>query len=276
MAVDHYENFPVASILLPKPLRHPVTVLYRFARSADDLADEGDAPPAVRTAALQAYRDQLAAIAAGEPPATPLFRELAAVIREHQLPIEACDALLDAFMQDVHQSHYQSFDELLDYCRRSADPVGRLMLHLFREASPQNLVQSDHICTALQLINHWQDVAIDWKKPRVYLPADDMTRFGVSDAHLAEGRVDDAFRALMRFQVDRARQWMLDGAPLATALPGRIGWEIRLIVEGGLRVLDKIEAVGYDVFRRRPTLGTWDAPRLLWSAWRRPNRQVAG
>ncbi|MBL8480651.1 MAG: squalene/phytoene synthase family protein, partial [Rhodocyclaceae bacterium] len=159
---------------------------------------------------------------------------------------------------------------LRDYCRRSADPVGRLMLALYRAATPDNIACSDAICTSLQLINHWQDVAVDWRKNapagRVYLPQDEMRRYGVDVAHLAEARCDAAWRALMAFQVGRARDLMHAGAPLARRLPGRIGLELRAVVAGGLRVLEKIEAVEYDVFRRRPTLVRADAPRLLWRA----------
>jgi phytoene synthase len=266
MSVDHYENFPVASILLPRPLREPVAAIYAFARSADDFADEGSLPPTERLRLLAAYGAELDAIAADRPTGQPIFLRLRPVIAAHGLPLQLFRDLLDAFCQDVIKTRYDSYTELLDYCRRSANPVGRLLLHLFAAASPENLQRSDAICTALQLINHWQDVAIDWKKPRVYLPAEDLRRFGIGETQIGEARCDDRWRALMRFQVDRARALMLAGAPLGRSLPGRIGLEIRSIVAGGLRILEKIEAVGYDVFHRRPVLTAADWPRLLWRA----------
>jgi squalene synthase HpnC len=174
--------------------------------------------------------------------------------------------LISAFKQDVVTTRYATLEDLLDYCRRSANPVGHLMLFLYGTASSRNLEDSDAICSALQLINFWQDVAIDWKKARIYLPLSDMAQFGVTEAHIAEGRVDDAWRSLMRFEVNRARGMMLSGAPLATRLPGRIGWELRLVVQGGLRVLERIEAAGYDVFRHRPTLGPVDWLCMVWRA----------
>lgn len=272
MPVDHYENFPVASLLLPARLREPVEAIYAFARSADDIADEGDAPPAARIARLDDYRSELTAIGRGEEPRdaalAPIFRRLARAIHEHELPIGYCGDLLDAFTQDVRKTRYADFGELQDYCRRSANPVGRLLLHLYRAATSDSLRRSDCICTSLQLINFWQDVAIDWQKARIYLPQDDMARFGVTERHLADGRCDEPFRALMAFQVQRARAMMLEGAPLATRLPGRIGWELRLIVQGGLRILEGIEAAGYDVFTQRPTLSRSDWLRLAWRALR--------
>lgn len=268
MAVDHYENFPVASILLPARLRPAVEAIYAFARSADDLADEGDAPPEDRLAALHAYERELDLIAAGSTPQAPLFARLAAAVREWRLPLQPLRDLLSAFRQDVVQHSYPDFPTLLDYCRRSANPVGALMLALYRADDERNLRDSDSICSALQLINFWQDVAIDRAKPRVYLPQDEMARFGVSDAQLLSGRVDAQWRALMRFQVARARAMMLAGAPLALRLPGRVGWELRLVVQGGLRILERIEAVDYDVFRRRPTLGGRDWAVMAWRALR--------
>src|SRR6185503_4147135 len=244
MAVGHYENFPVASLLLPARLREPVEIIYRFARSADDFADEGDDPPQLRLRKLNDYRAQLAA------PASPLFRDVEKIIREHDLPVQLFADLLDAFSQDVTQKRYGSYSQVLDYCRRSANPVGRRLLHLFKRTSDSDLRQSDAICSALQLVNHWQDVDVDYTKDnRVYLPQDDMARFGVSERHLKERICDSAWQALMRFQVDRARALMLSGAGLGKTLPGRVGLEIRATVQGGLRILEKIERAGYDVFR---------------------------
>ena len=211
------------------------------------------------------------------PTALAALPEIDAVIAGHSLPLQLFRDLLNAFLQDVAKDRYRNFAELLDYCRRSADPVGRLLLHLFGHATAGNLARSDAICSALQLINHWQDVGIDAAKGaggRIYLPQDDMARFGVSDAeilHCAAGApASGGFRALLQFQVERARAMMLSGAPLGWDLPGRIGLEIRAIVAGGLRILDKIEAVEYDVFRRRPVLQPFDWPLILWRSLVRP------
>lgn len=266
MAIDHYENFPVASCLLPRHLRAPVVTLYRFARSADDIADEGDASMEQRLQQLNDYREELDIITAGGISDNPLFRQLASVVRNNDLPVQLLRDLLDAFTQDLTQTRYADFTELQEYCRRSANPVGRLLLRLYHEESTQQLAWSDAICTSLQLINHWQDIAIDFAKRRIYLPQEDLQCFGVNEAHIEEGRVDDCWRSLLRFEVDRARTMMLEGAPLGHSLPGRIGLELRLIVAGGLRILDKIEAVDYDIFSRRPVLQPIDWPRLMWRA----------
>lgn len=275
MPVEHYENFPVASLLLPARLREPVEAIYAFARSADDVADEGDAPAIVRLARLHDYQIALEACAHGHPvhdgSIAPLFKRLGRAINAHALPLQPFRDLLDAFMQDVSKTRYRDFDELRDYCRRSADPVGRLMLHLYGAAMPDNLRRSDAICTSLQLINFCQDVAVDWRKERIYLPQDDMARFGIDEPTLdalvyGTTPINEEWRALLAFEVQRARAMMHEGAPLARALPGRIGWELRLVVLGGLRILERIEAVGYDVFHRRPTLGRSDWLRLGWRA----------
>ena len=268
MPVGHYENFPVASLLLPQRLRLPIEVIYRFARSADDIADEGDAPADVRLGRLTVYRSELERIAAGAEPRQPLFAEVAAVVRQHDLPLSLFKDLLDAFAQDVTQKRYRDFAELVDYCRRSANPVGRLLLHLFKRTAERDLAQSDAVCTALQLINFWQDVAIDYAKGRVYLPQDEMARHGVAESHLAEQRCDAAWVSLMRFQVARTREMILRGTPLACSLPGRIGLEIRATLQGGLRILEKIERADYDVFRRRPVLTSLDWPLVLFRSLR--------
>ena len=266
MPVDHYENFPVASALLPARLREPVGAIYAFARSADDIADEGDLAAAARLAGLDRYRRELAAIEAAEPTEDPLFARLRRAIAAHGLPIAPFRDLLDAFSQDVVKTRYRDFSELEDYCRRSANPVGRLLLRLYRAEAPEQLAWSDAICTALQLINHWQDIAVDWRKGRVYLPQAELARFGIDEAQIAAGRWDAAWAAMMDFQVERARALMHAGRPLGRALPGRIGLELRLIIAGGLRIPDKLQRVRGDVFRRRPTLKALDWPRLLLRA----------
>ena len=262
MAVDHYENFPVASFLLPPHLREAVAAIYYFARTADDIADEGKLSAEERLAGLARYQQGLDRIERGETDPDPIFQRLGRAVHAHDLQIPLLRDLLDAFAQDVHKQRYADYAELLDYCRRSANPVGRLLLRLYKAESPLQLEQSDAICSSLQLINHWQDVAVDWYKPRIYLPQEDLDRFNVSDAQIEAGHIDAAWIALMRFEVERARQMMLYGAPLARSLPGRIGFELRLMVCGGLRILEKIEAVGYDVFRRRPQLTAADWPVL--------------
>jgi squalene synthase HpnC len=266
MAVDHYENFPVASILLPRRLVPAVEAIYAFARSADDLADEGDAAPAERLAALEAYERALSGIEQGEPQQDPMFARLAAVVAQYGLPLQPMRDLLSAFKQDVVTVRYAGYPALLDYCRRSANPVGRLMLALYKVDDETSLREADAICTALQLINFWQDVAIDWAKGRIYLPLDDLERFGVTPDQIARAEADERWRALMRFEVERARALMLEGAALPCRLPGRIGLELRMVVQGGLRILEAIERADYDVFQRRPQLRWQDWLVVGWRA----------
>ena len=268
MTNAHYENFPVASPLLPAELRAPVRVIYAFARSADDLADEGNASASERIAALNAYERELDHIDAGRATSSDLFQQLALTLKEHHLNTQLLRDLLSAFRQDVVQTRYASFDQLLDYCSRSANPLGRIMLALSDQYSPDMLEQSDAICSALQLINFWQDVAIDSEKSRIYIPQEDLAKFNVSEQSIAEGKADHRWRALMQFQVTRARSLIIKGAPLASNVGGRLGWELRFIVHGGLRILEKIEAVKYDVFHRRPKLKKYDWLLLGWRALR--------
>jgi squalene synthase HpnC len=266
MSIDHYENFPVASLLLPAHLRPAVTTIYAFARSADDFADEGDLTNGERLAALTAYETALDRIEQQQAAQSPLFEALTVIVRDYRLPLQPFRDLLSAFKQDVVTTRYASFTTLLDYCRRSANPVGTLMLHLYGAANAENLRDSDAICSALQLINFWQDVAVDWKKFRIYLPLEDLERFCVTEEQIAKADSNVQWRHLMQFEVARARSLMMSGAPLAKRLPGRIGWELRLVVQGGLRILELIEAVDYDVFRHRPVLKKSDWLRLFWRA----------
>lgn len=255
MAVDHYENFPVASLLLPAALRAPVQAIYRFARHADDLADEGDADAPTRLAQLAALDAQLDRIEAGQPGDWPALAE---AVRSHRLPVAPLRDLLSAFAQDVTVHRYADDAALLDYCRRSADPVGRLLLALYGRSEAPLLAQSDAICSGLQLVNFWQDVALDWAKGRVYLPQAALAAHSVTEAQIAGQRCDARWRALMRERVAQARAMLSSGAPLALALGGRIGWELRLVVQGGLRIAERIDAVAGDVFRHRPRLGRLD------------------
>lgn len=263
MSAGHYENFPVASLALPAHLRGPVKVLYRFARSADDIADEGDLSASERLSRLDAYRHQLNLIAVGRRTNVALFADLAEVVRDRELPLEPLYDLLDAFEQDVTTTRYHSFEQLVDYCRRSANPVGRLMLHLFRAYTHENLRQSDQICTALQLANFLQDVGIDYRKGRVYLPQEDLARFGVSEAQIAASDASGPWESLMRFEAERCDALFIGGSPLARRLKGRLGLELRMIVAGGRRILAKIRSARGDVFARRPVLGAFDWPRIV-------------
>lgn len=263
MGVGHYENFPVASIILPARMREPVAWIYRFAREADDIADEGDAPADERLAALSERRDELDRIARGQTPRLELYRAVGGVIRAHRLPIELFRDLLDAFTQDVTKTRYADFANVMDYCRRSANPVGRLLLHLHGEIAPRNLDWSDRICSSLQLINFLQDIAIDFRKGRVYMPQDDMVRYGIDEGRIERGDASGPWHPFMQFQIDRARGMLLDGAPLGRTLGGRFGLELRMIISGGERILDKLARVSGDVFRKRPVLTATDWPWLL-------------
>jgi squalene synthase HpnC len=195
-----------------------------------------------------------------------LFQELGAVIAAHRLPFPPFYDLLDAFSQDVTQQRYASFAELMAYCRRSADPVGRLMLCLYGRSDEDDFALSDSVCSALQLVNFWQDVEVDFLKNRIYLPQDEMERFGVAEAQIAARDASGGWWNLMRFQIERARSLLLSGAPLAVRLPGRIGLEIGAVVQGGLRILEKLERARGDVFRRRPVLKPLDWPLILCRA----------
>lgn len=258
MPIDHYENFPVASLLLPARLRRPVEIIYAFARSADDFADEGDSPDGERLGRLGGYVAELDRIGRGQASRLPLFHQVAEIISRHALPISLFYDLLDAFAQDVTKKRYADFDEVLDYCRRSANPIGRLLLHLYNAATPLNLAHSDSICSALQLINFWQDIDADYAKNRIYLPQDEMTAHGITEADIASRIFSPDWSKLMQFQCQRARTMLENGRPLTRALPGRIGLELRFVVAGGGRILDKIDAVKGDVFRHRPVLTRWD------------------
>ena len=265
MPVDHYENFPVASWLLPAGVRPPIEAIYGFARGADDVADEGTASDAQRLAELDRYLAALDAIDAGREP-EPDFARIAAAAREYALPTSLLRDLIDAFKQDVVKKRYATYAELLDYSRRSADPVGRLVLHVFEHAghgSGYSREQSDAVCSALQQINFWQDVEVDWRKGRVYIPQEDLARFDVSESAIAEQRVDARWQGLMSFECERSRKLLHQGDALARSLPGRFGLEIRATIAGGARILEKIEAARGDVFRHRPVLTKLDWARML-------------
>ncbi|HEY0200823.1 MAG TPA: squalene synthase HpnC [Burkholderiaceae bacterium] len=274
-ARGHYENFPVASLLCPPRLRPPISAIYTFARTADDIADEGDAAPADRLADLAAYRAELARVATGHAPAprwAPVFGPLQAALRQHGLPVPLLDNLLSAFIQDVQKTRYATGyadrAELLDYCRRSANPVGRLLLHLYGVHEADALAQSDAICTALQLINFWQDLSVDIPRGRYYLTARDCAAHGVQMADLRTLQPSPKATLLIADCALWARATMQKGAPLVHRLPGRAGWELRLVVQGGLRVLDKVDALGGSSLHTRPRLHAPDWLRMLARAIR--------
>ena len=271
--VTHYENFPVASILCPAHLRPAIMAIYHFARTADDLADEGTADTTTRLADLQAYRADLLAAASGQSCSgrwASVFGPLQHSLQAHQLPVCWLTDLLDAFAQDVRytaeQRRYTNDAELQDYCRRSANPIGRLLLHLHGVQDQTSLAESDLICSALQLINFWQDVSVDAARGRWYITQEAMARFGVTDADFSPASRSEPAVQLMSANTSRARAMMQKGAALPAKVPGRAGWELRLVVQGGLRILDKIEAMGYVTWQKRPKLTAWDVPVMLWRA----------
>ena len=269
MSVDHYENFPVASVLCPPRIRPAVLAIYHFARTADDLADEGAAGPAERLADLAAYRRDLQAVLAAQAagPRWPgVFAALANSVREYALPAQPLHALLDAFEQDVHNPRYENRASLLGYCARSANPIGRLLLHLYGIHDRAALQRADAICSALQLINFWQDLSVDGPRGRLYVPLADLMNHGVAAQALQRCEDNPQTRKLVMDLCTWARGLMLQGAPLALQMPGRAGWELRLVVQGGLRILEKIARMNHAVLLQRPTLSALDGPLLLWRA----------
>ena len=260
--------------MCPAHLRAPIAAIYHFARTADDIADEGEATPAQRLHDLQAYRQDLTAACAQNHSFSPrwpqVFGPLQFAIQTHQLPVQALHDLLDAFEQDVEKTRdragYATQTDLLDYCRRSANPVGRLLLHLYGVSDPHALRLSDDICTALQLINFWQDPSVDIPRGRYYFTQEDCARFGVLQPDVLACRQTPSATKLIAACVDSAKARMQNGAALVHQVPGRAGWELRLVVQGGLRILDKIQALQYATLITRPTLKWWDVPVMLWRA----------
>jgi squalene synthase HpnC len=265
LARTHYENFPVASVALPRRLRQPVATIYAFARTADDIADEGDAHAAIRLALLDAYGEELRKLERGDRVDLPLFVALGQTIREHGLPFAPFHDLLAAFRQDVVKTRYADFDDVLAYCRLSANPVGRLLLRLYAADTPAHIAWSDRTCTALQLINFLQDIEVDLGKGRVYLPQDELAVAGLTDLDL-RGPRSPVTRDFLNKQIERARDWLCAGAPLGPALPGRIGFEMRFIIAGGLRVADKLAAQNARGLCGRARLTPFDWVRMLGRA----------
>lgn len=271
---EHYENFPVASWLCPPALRAPIAAIYWFARTADDLADEGAADAPTRLADLAQYRHDLAQAGGGRSVShrwPDVFEPLTRMIHAFDLPLPLLAQLLDAFEQDVRHTatgqRYRDDSELVDYCNRSANPVGRLLLHLYGVRDALSLQRSDQICTALQLINFWQDLQRDIARGRWYASRAQMAHHGVIDADLQHDTPCAPASQMVASYCQAARERMCDGAPLAWQLPGRAGWELRLVVQGGLRILDKIAAIDHASWRERPRISKRDLPLLLLRAW---------
>lgn len=286
MSVNHYENFPVASLLLPARIRPAVKNLYAFARTADDIADEGDADMQTRANHLANWRQTINNIYDNLPLSPALsnneqaiFSRLKDTIKQYNLPKQAFLDLLSAFVQDLHIKEYATRDELLDYCKRSANPVGLLMLYLFNAVNQKNIEQSNAICTGLQLANFWQDITIDHTKERCYIPNADLIRYDLDKDQLATlcqtkpVTLTSDWQALIKEQLDFTKQLLITGSPLAWQLSGRIGWELRLVVNGGLRILEKLATAGFNPFYKRPMLDNYDRYLLLWRTLRKPNLQ---
>jgi hydroxysqualene synthase len=266
MSIDHYENFPVASFLCPPALRPAVVAIYHFARTADDIADEGHATAEQRLADLQSFRQELQNTATGQAPSprwASVFLPLQKIMHQHCLPVPLLAKLLSAFEQDLSKTAYANREELLTYCEHSANPVGRLLLHLYGITDAQALVQSDQICTALQLINFWQDLSTDIPRERFYMPQTDCDLQGITPQQLKLKQDTPATQAVLATLAAWARELMHGGQPLVRTLPGRAGWELRLVIQGGLRVLKKIERMQYRCLNQRPTLKWHDTPSML-------------
>lgn len=267
LALGHYENFPVVSWALPRDLRQPFYNVYAFCRWADDLGDDAGTPERAREL-LDWWQHELEACYAGEPRHW-VFTALLPTIRRFDIPMTPFADLISAFQQDQLVTDYETFPQLQDYCRRSADPVGRIVLHLCERVTDENVRWSDSICTGLQLANFWQDVARDLDIGRIYLPREDRARFAYSDDDLRQRRTTPAFLDLMRFEVDRARGFLTEGLPLVDRMPGRLKIDIDLFIQGGLQILREIERIDYRVWETRPKVTKGMALRLLAkSAWK--------
>jgi phytoene synthase len=270
VARGHYENFPVASLLLPPPMRPHVAAIYAFARAADDFADEGDRPAVERLRLLDDWHARLTACVDGRPGDDPVFVALCETIRTCSLPVELFEDLLSAFRQDVTTTRYATWAELLDYCHRSANPVGRLVLRVAGYADDRLDAASDAVCTALQLTNFWQDVERDWRKGRIYVPREALDRARAPERDLAARAMTPAWREVLADAADRTRALFDAGRPVCDGVSGRLRYELRFTWLGGRRILDRLEQAGFDVFAARPTLGAADLAGLAWRAiaWR--------
>jgi hydroxysqualene synthase len=261
LARSHYENFPVASRFVPERLRKYVWALYAFARSADDFADEARYAGR-RAEALSFWEEQLERAFHGEAD-HPVFMALKETVDQCDIPITPFMQMLTAFHMDLSVNRYPTWSQLVSYCEHSAHPVGRLILNVFNYRDPSLLAYSDDICTALQLTNFLQDVAVDLKKDRIYVPEEDRRHFGVTESMLYARQVTPEFEAMMRFEVARARALFERGRPLLDKVGNDLGFELCMIWYGGSTILDKLEAVGYDVFKKRPMLNAADKAKMV-------------
>ena len=283
LARTHYENFPVASHLLPRRMRPHVAAVYAFARLADDIADEGDAPLDLRNARLDEWLTRLDAAAHGQEPASAtvldpamaqaapaIFSALGATMRACELPSALFQDLVSAFRQDTTVTRYDTWPDVFDYCRRSANPVGRLVLRIGGWRDPELDEASDAVCTALQLTNFWQDLAVDWMRGRLYVPAQEYQRTGAVTASLDQRQITPAWRDALAACAGRTRDLFTRGRAVCDGVSGRLRWELRLTWLGGTRILDRLDQGGYDVFSARPALGAMDVAPMLWRAveWR--------
>ena len=268
LARVHYENFPVASWLLPPDMRPHVAALYAFARTADDVADEGNQPAHERLRWLDDWEKRLHACASIEewPADDPIFLALGATIRERRLPVQLFADLLSAFRQDITTPRYQTWTAVLDYCRRSANPVGRLVLRIAGYDDPRLDRSSDALCTALQLTNFWQDIGRDWQKGRLYVPLEDVEACHATVQDLADSRMSEPWQCALRGVADRTRELFRSGRDVCDGVQGRLRYELRFTWLGGMRILQRVEAADFNVFSARPTLTSRDAPALVWQA----------
>jgi phytoene synthase len=268
LARQHYENFPVASRLMPPASRPHIAAIYAFARMADDFADEGEDSPESRLVRLDDWRERLYTAAAGrlaggdDTDASQVFTALSETIAVHRLDVTLFDDLLSAFRQDVVTTRYETWERLLDYCRRSANPIGRLVLAVTGYHDRTLDARSDAVCTALQLTNFWQDLERDWAKGRLYVPLEIVRAAGADERDLAARRMTPAWRAALHEVADRTRRLFLEGRSVADDVTGRLKWELRATWLGGVRILDRLEAIDFDVFRERPALGVIDAAAI--------------
>ena len=269
LARAHYENFPVASRLLPSSMRPHIAAIYAFARIADDMADEGRRPDAARRDDLRAWAARLDGVVAGAPadgPHREVFVALRHSIENCRLPVTLFHDILSAFAQDVTVKRYATWDDVLDYCRRSANPVGRLVLRVAGRDRESLDRASDAVCTALQLTNFWQDLRVDWSRGRLYVPGSVWKAAGASEDGLSGDRLPDEWRTALRDAVAYTRVLFDRGRAVCDAVPGRLGYELRATWLGGTRILDKLEASRFDPYARRPALAWTDAPGILWRA----------
>lgn len=277
LARTHYENFAVTSWLLPRELRPHFHAVYAYCRWSDDLADE--VPEPARSRELLDWWEQSLSICLSERPRHPVFVALAETIREYDIPLEPFHDLLTAFRQDTTRTRYATINELQEYCRYSANPVGQIVLHLYRAWSPERAAFSDAICTGLQWVNFCQDVSRDWhERGRIYLPRESRLKFGIdNEQDLVAVQATNAVRELVLHETARAKAWLVEGRPLVAELPWSLGRNLDLIVQGGLAIAAKIEAVHGEVLQSRPRVSKWDQAALLagtWWQWRGGRRPV--